>query len=467
MPQFLVYLKNTGSVARLKGKIIKTWPSFPRTVLVEVPANQETALRASLEVEAVDLDTTVETLDIKIDNIESESYTDSWGVRFMNAPEVHASGNTGVGVRLLIIDTGGMTSHEDIVIAGGRNFITPGASWEDDNGHGTHVHGIAAAKLNGFGVAGVAPNSEVYHGKVLDNTGSGFFSTIVDALQYAIDLTEGGTIPVVTNNSYGSAINPGVAIEAAFQGAADAGVHLICAAGNSSAGPDTIIWPAKYSSCVAVGSIDETGNRSAFSSTGPAVEVMAGGSLIFSTCMHVVPNIYCFKSGTSMACPHIAGAFCLAVSAGVSDPRAAIPLSTDRTTERTNDFGFGILDCVKFVSGGSEAIFSWHVKFDGSFSTDEDGTIVSTRWDVLGDGTFTDHGSDIIEHTYDADGIYNVALEVTDDEGATNIIIHPITVQAPTPPQNIPPVAEFVVTDLGSGTAAPSSKKPKKTKKVK
>jgi len=437
MNRFLVHTNDSVNFADSDFTVIKKWSRFPRCFLIET--DQVTKLSALNGVKDVTLEGKVHALEIPVG---SKSYTKTWGVKYIGAPEVHAADNTGTGIRIVIVDTGGDSDHEDLAIQSSQNFITPGTPAEDDNGHGTHVHGIAAALLNGVGVAGVAPGAKVYHAKVLSSTGSGVWSTIMDGLQYCIDLTEGGTIKVVSNHSYGGGY-PGAAVEAAYQTAADAGVHLICAAGNSGQGTDTVLWPAKFLSCIAVASIEITGERSVFSSTGPAVEVAAPGGTIHST---TFDGSYGDKSGTSMATPHVTGAFALALAAGIKNPRSAIPGSTNQKI-RDELLGYGPIDVRKLVIGGEVPVFGRTITLDSTFSHDPDGTIVQVRWDPNSGGdNFSDYKQDVLMVTYETDGPREIALEVTDDRGAISVSKQSIIIQD-TPAKNIPPVAEFVITD--------------------
>lgn len=453
MSQHFVYAQEGQEEAAIKaiesmgGHIVKRWRAFPRSFLVEVPDNKVSETSANPSIFSMDAVTSgVKALGISPAKVVPESYVNVWGVNRIGAPEVHAQGNMGEGIRVVIVDTGGDTNHPDINVTGGAGFINGAGgagSFEDDNGHGTHVHGTIAALLNGFGAAGVAPNVEVFHAKILDSAGSGSWVDIADAIQYCIDKTEGGTRKVVTNHSYGGDVYPGAAVEAMYQAAADAGVFMIAAAGNSGPGADTVGYPAKWATTVAVAATDINDNIANFSSTGPSVEVAAPGVNVYSTTFN---GAYGIMSGTSMATPHVTGAFALALANGVSDPRAEIPNSTDRT-ERTNEFGWGIIDVRKLVGDGELPIFSRSVQFDGRASFDPDGVIVSWKWDVDGSGVFIDlPGGSLVQVDYGADGVYDVGLEVIDDQGAVTIARKTIQIQGPA--ANVPPVAEFTITDL-------------------
>ncbi len=96
------------------------------------------------------------------------------------------------------------------------------------------------------------------------------------------------------------------------------------------------------------------------------------------------------------------------------------------------------------------------VSFDGSGSSDPDGTIASYNWD-FGDGST--HGSNPTEsHTYAAGGTYTVSLTVTDNDGATNSVSHDVTVTAPNQAPSAAftsSVAGLAVSFDGSGSSDP------------
>jgi subtilisin len=70
---------------------------------------------------------------------------------------------------------------------GGWDFVNNDNDPMDDNGHGTHVSGILAADKNGYLVVGVAPRVDLYALKVVDASGNGDYSSVIAALQWAVD----------------------------------------------------------------------------------------------------------------------------------------------------------------------------------------------------------------------------------------------------------------------------------------
>ncbi|SDP14677.1 subtilisin [Litchfieldia salsa] len=228
-----------------------------------------------------------------------------WGIPHIKADTVQSTGVTGNGVKVAILDTGIDSYHEDLSVAGGASFVSgePNAL-TDGNGHGTHVAGTVSGLNNSLGVLGVAPSASLYAVKVLGADGSGTYSGIAQGIEWAIS-NNMDVINMSLGGSQGS-----TALQQAVDNAYNNGIVVVAAAGNSgSKGKrNTIGYPAKYSSVIAVGAVDNTNNRASFSSVGNELEVMAPGVSILSS---VPGNSYDSYNGTSMASPHVAGAAAL------------------------------------------------------------------------------------------------------------------------------------------------------------
>ncbi|KAF5409976.1 MAG: Tk-subtilisin [Candidatus Methanocomedens sp.] len=110
-----------------------------------------------------------------------------WGIDKVQAPQAHANGITGAGVDVAIIDTGINYNHPDLAsnYQSGYDFVNSDNDPIDDTGHGTHVAGTVAAINNDFGVIGVSPEVNLYALKVLDASGSGSYSNIISAIDWA------------------------------------------------------------------------------------------------------------------------------------------------------------------------------------------------------------------------------------------------------------------------------------------
>ncbi|MGH9922133.1 MAG: S8 family peptidase, partial [Nitrososphaerales archaeon] len=248
-------------------------------------------------------------------------YSNSWGVDHIQADKVHADGNKGSGVSICILDTGIDYNHPDLAAnyGEGKDFINNDNDPKDDNGHGSHVAGIAAAVLNGAGVVGVAPEAHLIIGKVLGSAGSGNISDVIAGIEWCVD-----NDAQIISMSLGSPIGS-VAWKAALDAAYSDGVLLVAAAGNSGKCDGTgsnVVYPAKYPSVIAVtATTEENGRLISFfcpapipqldsgSSTGPQVELSAPGDNIRSAWLN---GAFRTLDGTSMATAHVSGAAALA-----------------------------------------------------------------------------------------------------------------------------------------------------------
>jgi len=233
-----------------------------------------------------------------------ESYSfPTWGT----PPEVT---NKGAGIGVAVLDTGIDADHEDLNVVGGKRFYLRGLTLRSDDqyndvyGHGTHVAGTIAALDNGLGVVGVAPEVSLYAVKVLGDNGSGSTSAIIAGIQWVCDQNNISIINMSLGSSYYSST-----FDAACKKAyTEEGILIVASAGNSGnveGTGDTVGYPAKYDSVIAVAASDSSDDRAYFSSTGPDVDLIAPGVNIMST---VPDSLYEGGwSGTSMASPHVAG----------------------------------------------------------------------------------------------------------------------------------------------------------------
>lgn len=231
------------------------------------------------------------------------------------------SGNGGgaINTDIAILDSGIHTSHSDLNIYHQKTFVSGTSSGNDDNGHGTHVAGIAAAKDNSIGVVGVAPGAKLWAIKVLDRNGSGALSTIIKGIDY---IRQYASQIEVANLSFGCECKS-AAFDTAINNAVKAGITFVVAAGNSGKDASTFS-PANNPNVIAVSAIGDSDGKcggtgpstgfgrddtlASFSNYGAVVDMAAPGTKIYST---YKGNSYATMSGTSMASPHVAGAAAL------------------------------------------------------------------------------------------------------------------------------------------------------------
>ncbi|MET0136563.1 MAG: S8 family serine peptidase [Kibdelosporangium sp.] len=237
----------------------------------------------------------------------------------IGAPAAWQAGYTGAGTTVAVLDTGIDPVHPDLLdaVAGARDFTNSATATADKFGHGTHVASIVTGKNDRFN--GVAPDTRLLNGKVLNDRGSGTESGIIAGMQWAV---AGGA--QVVNMSLGSDF-PSDGTDALSQAVntltAESGVLFVIAAGNSGSTPGT---PAAADAALTVGAVDSTDALAPFSSRGPRLGDFAikpditapGVDIVAAKAKDSVignsrPNVgehHVVISGTSMSTPHVAGA---------------------------------------------------------------------------------------------------------------------------------------------------------------
>lgn len=385
----------------------------------------------------------------------------------------------------------------DFYAAGECNETPPraeGSSW-----HGTHVAGtVGAASNNNSDVAGVAWGVNIVPVRVLGKCG-GSVADIADGIRWAaglnvlgvpdnqnpvqiINMSLGGNVPRPCPATYQNAINDVVA----------AGVTVVVAAGNENS--DESYSPGNCNNVITVGATSRRGARANYSNFGANIDISApggegcepliegkptnineclGGSINLSnrvlstlnsgTSTPAADSIGAYQ-GTSMAAPHIAGLAALMysvktditpaeVKATIKANARAFPTVTNHQCT-TTICGTGMADAtatLQAVLAGNNADpvanFTFNCNnldcnFDGSSSTDNDGTISSYAWSFGATAANADH-------TFSSAGTFQVSLTVTDNNGATDSISQNVTVTQATS-NNTELVNEDIVFDLSA-----------------
>ncbi len=204
-------------------------------------------------------------------------------------------------VLVAIIDTGIDYNHPDL----SNQYVSLGYDWVnddldpmDDHGHGTHCAGvIAATSNNSIGIAGIA-NVKIMAEKFLAADGYGDLSDAASSIIHAVDAGAD-----ILSNSWGGG-GPSALLQEAFAYAEVHDVVIVAAAGNSAS--NYMHYPSAYPEVISVSAIDDDDTLAYFSNYGHTIELAAPGVNIYSTILTTNGN-YGNMSGTSMACPHVAG----------------------------------------------------------------------------------------------------------------------------------------------------------------
>ncbi|WP_245308198.1 S8 family serine peptidase [Halalkalibacter urbisdiaboli] len=377
---------NKTLVSQAKGKIHREYKHVP-ALAITVPAAAIQGLKKNPNVIAVEPDQVV--------NVKGQ--TEDWGIPRTNAPSAWSSNFTGQGVKIAVVDTG-IAKHDDLIIAGGAAFTSYTTSYHDDNGHGTHVAGIIGARNNSIGTVGIAPESSIYAVKALDNNGSGYLSDIVAGIDWSIN----NKMDII-NLSLGTTSHSST-LQQIVDKAYSQNILVVAAAGNNGASDgsgDTVNYPARYESVIAVSATDSKDQRASFSATGSTVEVAAPGVNILSTYLN---NQYGQMSGTSMATPYVAGNLALLKQAN----------STLSATDLRLKLQEGVVD---LGSSGKDNWFGYgliQAPTQGQEETSQETVIVEEPVQILGTATkvTTDQTS------YVAGQTVNITVNVKDLDGS-------------------------------------------------
>ncbi len=306
----------------------------------------------------------------------------SWGLSTIKAEHAYARGATGAGVTVAVVDTGVDIDHPDLcsnIAPGGDLVRTDGPRMTDGDSHGTHVAGTIAAARNGQGMHGVAPDAQILSIKYLHDGVQGNETLDTrDALRRQIEL--GARI---SNNSWGQRVNVAEggyrsrtladldanernyyrnSVATLYREAQQAGIVFVFAAGNNTTGDTRIagdsslyaalpvIAPELQGQWLAVVNIREDGRISDGShrcGDAQAWCLAAPGSWVYSS---VPGDGYGYKSGTSMAAPHVSGALALlmdlfpTLSAAQITERTLVSANKSGIYADSATYGQGLLD---------------------------------------------------------------------------------------------------------------------------
>lgn len=302
-------------------------------------------------------------------------FSRQWGLTRIQAEQAWATA-TGQGSLVAIVDTGVDLGHPDLAghIAGpGRDFVDKDNEAQDENGHGTHVAGIAAAITgNGVGVAGTAPDASILPVRVLDEDGSGSTDDVAAGIRYAAD---SGADVINLSLGFLSGVDKIILITGGLEPVYDAidhanalGAVVVAAAGNDSF--PLCSEPSGHPEVLCVGATDQRDARSWFSNSdatmtsdyvaAPGGDALTCSSDIWSTYLRTEESFcsdepgYESIAGTSMATPFVSGVAALVDSKGLSREAiiSCVIAQTDDlgTPGRDPVYGYGRVNAAKAVT---------------------------------------------------------------------------------------------------------------------
>lgn len=270
--------------------------------------------------------------------VEDPLFEEQSALKNIRAPEAWAEGR-GDGIRVGMVDSGIDGSHPDLVeqVAAQKDFSDGDSVAEDLTGHGTAVAGILAAKAdNGLGIAGVCPECDLLVAKV-DAYSNPDADQTARAMRWAAD--NGASI---INVSLGTPA-PSEALEKAVMYAADKGVVIVAATGNTESG--ATLYPAAYPGVIPV----SAANRNSHSAPSNSGEISAPGEEVLST---FPGGAYQPLSGTSAATPQVAGAASLLASQGLEADEIRTRLIS---SARTGPDGDRMLNTAAALEAGEDS----------------------------------------------------------------------------------------------------------------
>lgn len=422
------------------------------------------------------------------------SYSSQWHLAVVNASSAWNYFSTGSTIKIAIVDNAIDRTHQDL---SGNLWTNPGETAnngidDDGNGyiddingydvadndnnpnppntsfdHGTHCAGIADAKTNNStGIAGMGFSCKLMCVKATGNSASASSVTNgYDGVVYAV--AAGADVISMSWGGTGTSTTAQNIITWASQ----QGAVLVAAAGNSNT--NTMFYPAAYTECIAVAATNSNDTKASFSNYGTWVDISAPGNNIYST---LPSNQYGNMSGTSMACPLVAGLCGLMLSLNPyltpADVRSCLTSSAVNINSMNSSYigqlGAGRIDANAAMSCISSTL-NWppNAMFTANVTTVTAGGQVtftdqsvynptSWTWSFPGGTPSSYIGQNPPAIVYNTPGTYNVSLTVSNANGndtQTNTSYITVTAASGCTKVNLPAPAGWTPTNYYTGAS--------------
>lgn len=297
---------------------------------------------------------------------------EQWYLDELRIDQVHKI-STGRGVVVAVLDSGVEASHPDLrgqVLAGGRSYGASGDGRADEDGHGTHMAGIIAAKSDGRdGVDGVAPGAKILPIKLRKGAGTSSDEALARGIRMAVD---GGA--KVINMSVAGEGFASPEEESAIKYALDRDVVVVASAGNTARGSTAVGNPANTPGVIAVTGTTRGGRFWSGSVQGPEAVVAAPGDGIYNVANE---QGYGWGDGTSDSSAIVSG---LAALIRAKYPDLDAPNVINRIIRTSRDagpsgrdpqYGFGVIDPMKALTANVPSVTA-NPLLDPAAATDPD-----------------------------------------------------------------------------------------------
>ena len=274
--------------------------------------------------------------------VRSASYNAmSWNMNEIGYSYIDQNDLDAENVKIAILDTGISSKH--ISVSGGISFVDGVESYEDDNGHGTTLAGIINGNSFYGNQIGMGLNASLYSVKVLNSKGEGYYSSVINALNWCVD----NNMDIALMGFEGEYNSKFLADAVSY--AFENGILLIAPSGNG--GKNVLSYPAKFDEVLSVGAVGEDKKRASFSNYSAELDLSAPGRYVAS-----VRNVYnesAHYDGTSFAAAHVTGVAALLL--GQNPTRTNVDLIRDLCHgcipyENRSEYGSGVIDIGQLFS---------------------------------------------------------------------------------------------------------------------